>query len=313
MAVTLEVGTTAWSWDELGRADTLCAQAEVAEALGFHSFWLPENHFGSKVAIPSPLMLLAAIAGRTQSIRLGCTSYLLPIRHPLQAAEEVAVLDQLCGGRLILGLGRGLSGAMFKAFGVAAADKRKLFEANLDVMRRAWRGDVLAEDDSGQPIRLSPLPLQQPSPPLWVAAFGPLALQQVAGLGLPYLASPIETLAVLEGNYRRYHDNVAAAGQNAVATIPIMRTVFVTNNDAQAKRVQTALANMVPVAMRKKDIAVDDWAIVGDRHYTRDKLAEYVERLHLSHLIVRAGIPGVSAALQLQSHESLLGVVAELG
>ena len=312
MAVTLEVGTTAWSWDELGRADTLCAQAEVAQALGFHSFWLPENHFGSTGAIPSPLMLLAAISGRTQSIRLGCTSYLLPIRHPLQAAEEVAVLDQLCGGRLILGLGRGLSGAMFKAFGVAAGDKRKLFQANLEVMRRAWRGEVLDEDDTGQPIRLSPLPLQQPSPPLWVAAFGPLALQQVAGLGLPYLASPIETLAVLEGNYRRYHDDVAAAGQSAVATIPIMRTVFVTNDDAQAKRMQTVLANMVPVAMRKKNIAVDDWAIVGDRHYTRDKLAEYIARLNLSHLIVRAGIPGVSAALQLQSHESLLGVVADL-
>ncbi len=312
MPTTLEVGTTPWLWDALGPAEMLCAQAERAQTLGFHSFWLPENHFGAAAAIPSPLMLLATIAGRAQSIRLGCTSYLLPIRHPLQAAEEVAVLDQLCGGRLILGLGRGLSAAMFKAFDVAAGDKRKLFQANLEVMRRAWRGEVLDNDDAGQPIRLSPLPVQQPSPPLWVAAFGPLALQQVAGLGLPYLASPIESLAVLEGNYRRYHLAVAAAGLSAVATIPVMRTVFVTHDDAQAERVRAALASAVPAAMRKKNTAVDEWAIVGDRHYTRDKLAEYVERLHLSHLIVRAGVSGVSEADQLRSHEQLLAVVAEL-
>ncbi|MCB1688757.1 MAG: LLM class flavin-dependent oxidoreductase [Halioglobus sp.] len=312
MPNALKVGTTAWSWDALGAADTLCAQAEKAQALGFHSFWLPENHFGSTAAIPSPLMLLAAISGRTQNIRLGCTSYLLPIRNPLLAAEEVAVLDQLCEGRLILGLGRGLSGAMFKAFDVAVGDKRKLFQANLDIMRRAWRGEALGENENGQLIRLAPLPLQRPSPPLWVAAIGPLALQQVAGLGLPYLASPIEPLAVLEGNYQRYHLEVAAAGLEEVSTIPIMRTVYVTNDEGEGRRVRNALAKGVPAAMQKKDIGVDDWAIVGDRHYARDKLAEYVDRLSLSHLIVRAGVPGIAEEAQLRSHEQLLEVAVGL-
>ncbi|CAA0123524.1 Alkanal monooxygenase alpha chain [Halioglobus japonicus] len=313
MTTTLAVGTTAWAWNALGSARTLCAQAEKAEALGFHSFWLPENHFGSTAAIPSPLMLLAAISGRTQTMRLGCTSYLLPIRNPLLAAEEVAVLDQLCEGRLILGLGRGLSGAMFKAFGVNTADKRKLFQANLDVMQRAWRGETLATDDKGQSICLSPLPLQRPSPPLWVAAFGPLALQQVARLGLPYLASPIESLDVLEGNYQRYHSDVAAAGHEAVSTVPVMRTVFVTEDDKQAEQVRSALATKVPASIRQQDIAVDEWAIVGGRHYIRDKLAEYVDRIALSHLIVRSGVPGIDEETQLQSHERLLDVVADFG
>jgi alkanesulfonate monooxygenase SsuD/methylene tetrahydromethanopterin reductase-like flavin-dependent oxidoreductase (luciferase family) len=306
--MTLKLGTTAWGWDALGPANTLCMQAEAAEALGFDSFWLPENHFGARGGIPAPLMLLAAVAGCTQSMRLGCTSYLLPIRHPLLAAEEVAVLDQLCGGRLILGLGRGLSGAMFKAFGVAATDKRKLFQANLEVMRRAWRGEAVAEDEHGQPIYLAPLPMQQPSPPLWVAAFGPLALQQVAGLGLPYLASPLETLAVLEENYRRYHGDVAAAGQPDVTTIPVMRSVFVTEDAALAGRVRAALTQAVPATMRKAAVDVQEWAIVGDRQYTQDKLREYSERLNLSHLIVRAGFPGVSTGQQLRSHEALLAL-----
>lgn len=308
----MHVGITAWSWDALGSAATLCAQAEAAEALGFDSFWLPENHFGARAAIPAPLLLLASVAARTRRIRLGCTSYLLPIRHPLLAAEEVAVLDQLCEGRLILGLGRGLSAAMFNAFGVDAGDKRKLFRENLAVMRGAWRGDAVGADEHGRPIYLAPRPLQQPSPPLWVAAFGPLALQQVAGLGLPYLASPVESLAVLEANYRRYHLDVAAAGQAVVTTIPVMRTVFVTNDGAQAERVRTALAAGVPSAMRKMDVCVDDWAVVGDGHYARDKLQEYRARLNFSHLVVRAGITGISAGDELRSHEQLLGIVADL-
>lgn len=310
MTATLEVGTTAWRWDALASAEGLCAQAQAAEGMGYASFWLPENHFGQRGAIPAPLLSLAAVAARTQRIRLGCTSYLLPIRHPLLAAEEVAVLDRLCEGRLILGLGRGLSGAMFRAFGVPASDKRKLFQANLEVMRHAWRGGSLGEDDNGAPIHLTPLPLQQPSPPLWVAAFGPLALQQVAALGLPYLASPVESLEVLEQNYQRYRLDVQAAGHAPVQATPVMRTVFVTEDAALADQVRTALARIVPATGRHAPAAVDDWAIVGERQYARDKLAEYSERLALTHLIVRAGIPGVTEEQQLRSHAAVLEIAA---
>ena len=104
MNMPLEIAVTPWSLSTLGAADELTSQAEIAENLGCHSFWLPENHFGDARSIPSPLMLLAAVAARTRSIKLGSTSYLLPIRHPLQAAEEVAVLDRLSGGRVILGV-----------------------------------------------------------------------------------------------------------------------------------------------------------------------------------------------------------------
>lgn len=278
--------------------------------MGFHSIWLPENHFSGAGAIPSPLTLLAAIAARTTTIKLGCTSYLLPIRQPLQAAEEVAVLDQLSEGRLILGLGRGIQGSMFKAFNVATGNKRKLFETNLDIMRRAWRGEPIAFDDDEQPIVLAPLPAQQPSPPLWVAAFGPLALQQVAKLGLPYLASPLESLSVLEQNYARYHQQVEEANLPAVATIPMMRTVLVSANNTLVRDVRKALSKSVPAAMRDKAGEVEDWALVGEPAYVQDKLASYRDRLQMSHLIVRAGLPGVDSKLQLASHERLLEIAA---
>src|SRR6056297_3334221 len=142
----LDLGTTPWNWQSSMHGQGLCEQAERAESMGFDAFWLPENHFGDARTIPAPLLSLAAVAARTSTLRLGCTSYLLPIRHPLLAAEEVAVLDQLCGGRLILGVGRGNQPALFNAFGVASAEKRERFAKNLAFMRCAWRGEPIGED-----------------------------------------------------------------------------------------------------------------------------------------------------------------------
>lgn len=312
----LHVGTTLWSWRDSGSARVLCEQAEQAEALGFDSIWLPENHFSGAGAIPSPLTLLAAMAARTQRLQLGCTSYLLPIRHPLQAAEEVAVLDQLSEGRLILGLGRGIAKPMFDAFGVATADKRILFKQHLALMRRAWRGEPVAvqgeKESENEGVVLSPLPLNPEGPPLWVAAFGPLALEQVASLGLPYLASPLESLQALSDNYARYHKHVKEAALPEVATIPIMRTVHVTHSAAQTRALRRTLDASVPAAMRERAGAVEDWSIVGEPQSVVETIQSYREKLNVTHLIVRAGSRGVEVREQLASHETLLALCANV-
>ena len=304
-----DVATTGWSWGELGAAGPLCEQAEQAEALGFHSFWLPENHFGQR-AIPSPLTLLAAIAARTERIKLGCTSYLLPIRNPILAAEEVAVLDQLSAGRLILGVGRGIQPAMFDAFAIDVADKCKLFAENLALMRQAWRGEPLGEDARGKPIRLAPLPMQRPEPPIWVAAFGPLALKQVAGLGMPYLASPIETLGVLEENYQRHAELVLQAEHSPVSEVPVMRGVFVSSDPAQLRAARQGMAKTLPPEIDEGDI--DDIVVLGEPDAVSEKLLESRSRLGVTLLIVRAGIPGIAESAQLDSHAKLMELVDSL-
>ena len=93
-------GLTPWNFGDLS-AESLSRQAEIGESLGYESFWLPESHFIDG-AIPDPLMLLAAVAAATRNPRLGTTSYLVPLRNPLQAAEQVSVLDSLSNGRVIL-------------------------------------------------------------------------------------------------------------------------------------------------------------------------------------------------------------------
>jgi alkanesulfonate monooxygenase SsuD/methylene tetrahydromethanopterin reductase-like flavin-dependent oxidoreductase (luciferase family) len=291
----MRVGVTPWDLTEL-TARSLSQQASRAEALGYDSFWLPENHFNPN-ALPDPLMLLASVAAATERLRLATTSYLLPFRNPLLAAEQVAVLDRLSGGRVTLGIGRGFAPAMLKAFDVAPAEKRKRFEHCLATMQLAWSGvPVPTGPEAQDAVVLDPLPVQKPHPPLWVAAFGPKALAQAGRLGLPYLASPMETLATLTQNYSRHGQAAADAGHDPITTVPVMRTVYLHPSRRQTDAVREKIqADALKSGRLPAGTEADDWAIVGNRTFVADRLAEYRERLGVSHLIATrlriAGVP----------------------
>jgi len=307
----LHVGVAPWRSDLAGSAESLAAQGERAEALGFASFWLSESHFAAR-AIPQPLLCLAAVAGRTRRIRLGTTSYLLPIRHAVQVAEEVAVLDRLSGGRVILGIGRGFRSDLF------TREKRDRFGAAVDAMVRAWRGEPVAHDgEAGAPVLLAPLPVQQPHPPLWVAAFGPKAVDQAGRLGLPYFASPIESLEVLAENYGRHR---AVSPEARAACVPVIRTVFVSADAALARRVREALALQnaalaaarAPALRRSAAADVDEVALVGSRAQVADAVARHREVLGLTHLVARVQVPGAEPAEIEASLEALAELAAAL-
>ena len=288
----MHLGLTPWNFNDRS-ARSLARQAQIGESLGYQSFWLPESHFTDN-ALPDPLMLLAAAAAGTETIRLATTSYLLPMRNPLLAAEQVAVLDQLSAGRVVLGVGRGFAPAMLRAFDVAPREKRARFEANLDVMMRAWGGEPITVEGADEPLRLDPLPVQQPHPPVWVAAFGPKALAQAGRLGLPYLASPMETLSSLQANFEAHGRAAVEAGHGELAVRPIMRTVFIGRSRREVDEVRRSLADAG--RPRRDDGAdVDDWALVGDRGHVAAKLDEYREALGATHIVVtRLRIGGIA-------------------
>jgi alkanesulfonate monooxygenase SsuD/methylene tetrahydromethanopterin reductase-like flavin-dependent oxidoreductase (luciferase family) len=313
---SLEIGLTPWRYDAAAPAEALVEQAVRAESLGFRSFWLPESHFTGAGANPAPLLLLAALAARTRSIRLATTSFLLPIRNALQVAEEVAVLDCLSGGRVILGVGRGFRAALFAAYGVPVKEKRDRFEAALSVMLDAWAGKPVTPDRDGAAVVLAPLPLQQPHPPIWVAAFGPKALAQAGRLGLPYLASPIEPFERLRNNYAAHREAIAETHGELELDVPVMRTVFAhPDSDARARvsagleRQAAALASAPQAAIRKSAPAsIAEWALVGEPAAIADEIARHRETLGVTHLIARTQLPGVDELDLLESLEHLAGL-----
>jgi len=172
--------------------DTL-EQAVYAEALGFESVWPVEQHFDTERSILcAPLLMLAAVAERTRTLRLGIAIVLLPLSHPVRVAEEIATLDVISNGRVEFGIGRGQLPKHFTGFGIPQAENRERFLEGLEIVRKAWteeqfsyRGRFFNIED----LSVVPKPVQQPHPTIRVAANSPETFELTGRMGLPIFAA----------------------------------------------------------------------------------------------------------------------------
>src|SRR5438477_5789679 len=161
-------------------------EAVLAEELGFDCVWVSEHHFSPDCWNPSPFTFLAAVAARTTRVRLGTYVLLLPLHNPLRVAEDVAVLDNISGGRVDLGVGVGSSPAEFRSFGVPLEGRlSRTFEA-LRVIERCWSGETFSHAGkyfNFPDVQLTTRPVQRPGPPILVAAMGEQSVRWTARRG----------------------------------------------------------------------------------------------------------------------------------
>ncbi|MBO9602814.1 MAG: LLM class flavin-dependent oxidoreductase [Novosphingobium sp.] len=144
-----------------------------AERLGLVSCFLNEHHFTGLPQIPSSMMMLANLAARTETMRLGTAVTILPWHNPLLYAEEVGTLDLLSNGRFDCGVGRGFRYTECRGFGIPAEELMPRYEEALEILDLAWHstgrfsfaGRFWRFDDA----IIDPTPIQRPHPPLWIA------------------------------------------------------------------------------------------------------------------------------------------------
>ena len=183
------------SQSESQRLRDILAQIELGDKIGFDTVWLGELHFGRRSSIlASPLMILAAAAQRSQTIRLGTAVTLLPLHSPVKIAEEAATADILSGGRLEFGVGRGTAPIHYVGYNVPQEESRERFEEALAVIRQAWTHDRLTYHGKyfhAQDLEVVPKPVQKPHPPIRLAANSPETFTIAGHLGLPIFASPL--------------------------------------------------------------------------------------------------------------------------
>jgi len=123
-----------------------------AERCGFDSAWVAQHHFHEgEGGLPAPLVFLAHLAARTTRIRLGTGIITLPLELPIRVAEDTAVLDMLCGGRLEVGIGPGGNMSAFRAFGLDSEQRGTLTASHLATLRDAWAGRTLPGGDTMYP------------------------------------------------------------------------------------------------------------------------------------------------------------------
>jgi len=165
------------------------AQIDAAERWGLDVMWLAELHFDPQRSLLSaPLSIASAVAARTSRIKIGIAVQVLPLCHPLRIAEEGATVDQISGGRLIFGVGRSGLPRTYEDYGISYAESRDRFGEVLDIVEQAWSQPAVSYEGkyySFKNITVAPKPLQQPLPPIRIAAASPDTYPQVGERGLP--------------------------------------------------------------------------------------------------------------------------------
>jgi alkanesulfonate monooxygenase SsuD/methylene tetrahydromethanopterin reductase-like flavin-dependent oxidoreductase (luciferase family) len=219
---------------------------EAAEDAGFYAYHLAEHHATPLGMAPSPSVFLSAVAQRTTRIRLGPLVYILPLYNPLRLVEEICMLDHLSGGRLELGIGRGISPYELGSFGVDDARSRGIFDEALAVVmagltqdRLTFEGRHYRYDDVPMELR----PLQQPYPPLWYPAQSQESVGYIARHGFNFVR--LGPAAFARQPVADYWQTWAAHRQgpdrlNAHVETPrvgIVRQVFVADTDEEATAV----------------------------------------------------------------------------
>lgn len=292
---------------------------DFAEARSIHSIWMPEMHFVPG-GCSTPLLNLAAIAARSKKLRLATTSLLLPLAHPIDVARDVATLDHLCQGRLILGLGRGFPKHLFNAFEIDPTSKRDRFDECLEMVLKLWAGEEWDGEEARfhQVKDISALggvePYQLPHPPLAVAAFGRKGLAQAARWGLPYLASPMEPFELIAENLAFHRAAMVSGSAPEEAVVPIMRTVFICEDPRTLARVTARLESerrppsleLPKAIVRAIEAPIDERVVVGTRDQVALRLARYRDELGMNLLIARPLIGGASPEEQEESMSRLI-------
>lgn len=150
----------------------LMRQCELAEALGYDTFFCAEHHFHEYGVVPDPAVMLSALAQRTSRIRLGTAISILTFHDPRRIAESYAMLDMMSGGRLVLGVGSGYLAHEFVGYGQDPKEKRERFNENLAIVKRLMAGETVAYEGKYSRTEravLNVLPHEGRVPPIHVA------------------------------------------------------------------------------------------------------------------------------------------------
>ncbi|MGH8991293.1 MAG: LLM class flavin-dependent oxidoreductase [Acidimicrobiia bacterium] len=182
--------------------------ADLAEGLGFDSVWSAEHHFSDYHMCPNVAQFLTWVAARTRRVLLGSMVVVLPWHDPVRVAEEISVLDHMSGGRVLLGLGRGLGRVEFNGFRAEMAESRQRFKEYSDAILTGLETGTMAYDGElyrQPPVELRPAPFASFRGRVYASAISPESAQIMARLGVGIMViaqKPWETTEAEVASYR---------------------------------------------------------------------------------------------------------------
>ena len=324
------------------RLEEFMEQAELADRLGFYTYWIAEIHCQPKFSLLSaPYVVLGAVAQRTKRLRLGVAVITLPVHHPVQLAEEAAMLDLVSNGRMDFAAGGGHPHSRaYECFGADHKSTHDVMAESLEVIRKAWSEPTLVYNGKFFQIPeviVNPKPVQNPLPPFYMATSSLDGVEVGARLGinmfLPIHTRTPEQLveysnAYWEGLKQHGHDpkskelgllipvhlaaTTAEAKSRAEAgvmsyfkTILDLRldyTDWLTRRGVELpSRLRTAAGTMVGF-----DTVCEKHAVIGDANLAVEKLKELTQKTGATNLLTWFNIGTVPHPLVKESMERFI-------
>ncbi len=305
-------------------------QVRLAEDLGFDTAWFAEHHFSNYCLCPAPIAMAIHVAGLTRRIRLGTGVVVAPLYQPVRMLEDLALLDILSDGRLVIGLGSGYQQYEFHKFGVSVAEGRDIFLEMLDVLEQFLAEGVVEYE--GRHVRIPRtefrLRTRQKRPPIYVAGLGEDEDTQRRISRSGYVSffnkgwNPLESLVA----GRRKIEQAVGGGAGGPARLPyaLQQYVHVTDDREEALRAADGAryVRRVALSMRNQTAQINgaflkeieapneppletlvERMMIGSPRKCADMLIAEMEALKPGHMSCFMNIPGLEHREVLRSME----------
>ena len=288
--------------------DEIAAEAQAAEVAGFHGVFVSEHHQRPDNFFPSPIVLASVLARETKRLDIGLTVALLPLYHPLRLVEDATCVDVVANGRLILGLGPGYVPSDLHLYGIDKSEALARYLEGLEIVHHGWDSQW-THDGARYRVnisRITPRPISQPRPRIWIAANTVQGVGRAAQYGDGWVIGARSTLARAAQLSEAYLSNCAQL--HKTPQIAVIRDAWVADSNKDAfdevgvpllkahdEHVSAGFVageSMAGVDPKYADaetfykVAADRW-LVGDRNLVRQQIGDWVTRVGASYFVVR--------------------------
>jgi alkanesulfonate monooxygenase SsuD/methylene tetrahydromethanopterin reductase-like flavin-dependent oxidoreductase (luciferase family) len=262
-----------------------------------------------------PIPYLAALAGRFPEVRVGTGIALMTLARPIEIAESMATLDLVSAGRAVFGVGLGYTDVEFAALGMPKSARVERLVQGLDIVRSLWHGEptehhgIFGDFAVARPIVR---PVQQPHPPIWLAAQAPAAVRRAARIADAWYPPPFLDHAELRRMTAAYLEARAESGLGAPVAMPIRREVYLADTVEQARAIAGPLAlrrtatylrwglsgEMAGGTAMHSETAenIDRRFLLGPPGHVADELQALREEVVMTDFVYRCQWPGMSFA-----------------
>ncbi|NKB99102.1 MAG: LLM class flavin-dependent oxidoreductase [Pseudomonadales bacterium] len=290
-------------------------QVRWLDSIGCDLVWFTEHHFVDDGYLPSWIPVAGAMSGVTSHVRFGTDICLMPFNHPIRLAEDLAVLDNLSGGRVEVGLGMGYAPHEFRGFGFPVKNRVSLMNEGIEVLQRCFTGEKFSYSGKRwqfEDVQITPGYVQEGGPPLWIAAMSEAGALRAAKYNTNFLPQGLKA-----GSFDPWVKELEATGRKTSdKRVGIIRSILVTDDkERDWPMVRAAERYRMELYSRffkesgegfggRGEPVPQTW-IVGDVDHCVEEMASFIKKFGMTDIVTMAVPPGLRAEQMSHSLEKL--------